>query len=100
MGGWAVRSGDWKLVQQRTLPKAELFNLAKDPAETTDVAAQNAAKVAELTKLYDTWLDQMAPPMSGAPKRYNATAAPAKKGKRAGDEDGAGKKKKKKQDVD
>lgn len=81
-GGFAVRSGDWKIVQQRAQPKVELFNLAKDPAETTDLAAQNAAKVAELSKLYNAWLDQMAEPMSGAPKRPSANAAPgAKKSK-------------------
>jgi arylsulfatase A-like enzyme len=74
-----VRSGDWKLVQQRGQPKVELFNLAKDPAETTDLAAQNAAKVAELSKLYDSWLDQMAEPMSGAPKRPSAKGAVAPK---------------------
>jgi arylsulfatase A-like enzyme len=28
VGGFAVRSGDWKLVQQRGQPKVELFNLA------------------------------------------------------------------------
>lgn len=75
VGGFAVRSGDWKLVQQRGQAKVELFNLAQDPAETTDLAAQNAAKVAELTKLYDRWLDQMAAPMSGAPKRPGAQGA-------------------------
>lgn len=100
VGGWAVRSGDWKLVQQRTQPKLELFNLAQDPAETTDLSAQNVTKVAELTKLYDTWLDQMAPPMNGAPKRFTGTADRAKKAKRAGDDDTGGKKKKKKQEVD
>ena len=82
VGGFAVRSGDWKLVQQRGQGKAELFNLAKDPAESTDLAAQNAAKVAELSKLYNAWLDQMAEPLSGAPKRPGAQAAPgAKKSK-------------------
>ncbi len=80
-GGWAVRSGDWKLVQQRGQTKVELFNLAKDPAETTDVAVQSAAKVAELTKLYDTWIDQMAEPMSGAPKRPGQGVNRAKKSK-------------------
>jgi arylsulfatase A-like enzyme len=74
-GGWAVRAGDWKLVQQRGQTKVELFNLATDPAETTDLASQNAAKVAELTKLYDAWLEQMAEPMSGAPKRPGAQPA-------------------------
>jgi arylsulfatase A-like enzyme len=82
VGSFAVRSGDWKLVQQRSNTKAELFDLAKDPAETTDLAPQNAAKVAELTKLYDAWLDQMAPPLSGAPKRPGmAGTAGAKKSK-------------------
>jgi arylsulfatase A-like enzyme len=81
-GGFAVRSGDWKLVQQRGQTKVELFNLAKDPAEATDLASQNAAKVAELSKLYGTWLDQMAEPMSGAPKRPGAkSAAGGKKSK-------------------
>jgi arylsulfatase A-like enzyme len=81
-GGFAVRSGDWKLVQQRAQTKVELFNLAADPAETTDLAPKNAAKVAELTRLYDTWLDQMAPPLSGAPKRPGGpSAAGAKRSK-------------------
>ena len=82
-GGFAVRSGDWKLVQQRSQPKVELFNLAKDPAETTDLAPQSAAKVAELTTLYDTWLDQMAEPMDGVGKRLTpkAPGGAAKKSK-------------------
>ncbi len=74
-GGFAVRSGDWKLVQQRGQTKVELFNLAKDPAEATDLASQNAAKVAALSKLYDAWIGQMAEPLSGAPKRPGAPAA-------------------------
>jgi arylsulfatase A-like enzyme len=81
-GGFAVRSGDWKLVQQRSQPKVELFNLAQDPAEATDLAPQNAAKVAELTRLYDTWLDQMAEPMDGVGKRPNKSAEPTKKEKK------------------
>ena len=38
----AVRKGDWKLVKIALLPgKTELFNLARDPSETTNVAEQN-----------------------------------------------------------
>ena len=38
----AVRKGDWKLIKIALLPgKTELFNLAKDPGETTNVAAEN-----------------------------------------------------------
>ena len=44
-----VRKGDFKLVWQTTLPsKVELFDLKKDPSETTNVAEQNPQKVAEL----------------------------------------------------
>ena len=96
-GGFAVRAGDWKLVQQRGQTKVELFNLAKDPAEATDLAPQNAAKVAELSKLYDAWLDQMAEPMSGAPKRPGAQASggakKSKEQKRKAREEGGAKKK-------
>jgi arylsulfatase A-like enzyme len=45
----AVRKGDWKLVWRTVLPsKVELFNLAQDPAEKTNLADQNPQKVAEL----------------------------------------------------
>ena len=38
----AVRKGDWKLIKIALLPgKTQLFNLARDPGETTDVAAEN-----------------------------------------------------------
>jgi arylsulfatase A-like enzyme len=79
VGGWAVRSGDWKLVQQRGQSKVELFNLAKDPAEITDLAPQSDAKVTELTKLHNAWLEQMAMPMSGAPKRWTGESNSGKK---------------------
>jgi arylsulfatase A-like enzyme len=73
-GGWAVRSGDWKLVAQRGQTTGELFNLANDPAEKTDLASRSPEKVAELMKLYDAWLDQMAEPMSGTTKRWTGPA--------------------------
>jgi arylsulfatase A-like enzyme len=45
----AVRQGDWKLVWTVLLPpKIELFNVANDPAESTNLAEQNADKVKEL----------------------------------------------------
>ena len=36
--------------------RTELFNLADDPGETTDLAGQNTAKVAELKKILETKL--------------------------------------------
>lgn len=67
-GEWAVRSGDWKLIGIRE--QKELFNLANDPSEKTNLATKHPEKVAELTKLYDAWLDEMAEPLSGKGKRW------------------------------
>jgi arylsulfatase A-like enzyme len=67
-GWWAVRSGDWKLVGDRG--KIALFDLSKDVAENHDLAAQMPDKVAELTKLHDGWLAEMAAPIKGEAKRY------------------------------
>jgi arylsulfatase A-like enzyme len=57
-GQQSVRMGDWKAIRRNVNPgvKAkeqkpggiELYNLAKDPAETTDVAAQNPEVVMRL----------------------------------------------------
>lgn len=45
----AVRKGDWKLVKVALLPgKTELFNLATDPGETTNIAAQHPDIVRDL----------------------------------------------------
>src|SRR5262244_531496 len=45
----AVRRGEWKLVWKATLPSSvELFNLAQDPSEQTNLANQHPQKVAEL----------------------------------------------------
>jgi arylsulfatase A-like enzyme len=46
-----LRQGDWKLVWRPTLTsQVELFDLAKDPGETTNVADEHPEKVAELEK--------------------------------------------------
>ncbi len=46
-----VREGDWKLIWRTPLPQAvELYNIAQDPSEKNNVAAQHPEKVAELQK--------------------------------------------------
>jgi len=67
-GKWAIRSGKWKLVTQKD--KTELFDLEADLAESKDLAAAHPEVVAELTKTYDAWLDEMAEPLKGFPKRW------------------------------
>jgi arylsulfatase A-like enzyme len=46
-----VREGDWKLIWRTPLPQAvELYNIAQDPYEKTNVAGANPDKVAALQK--------------------------------------------------
>lgn len=78
-GAWAVRSGDWKRVVEKGTK--ELFNLAQDPSKKTDLKAQQPERVAELTRRYDAWLEQMAEPMNGASKRYDAAGAESDRAK-------------------
>jgi arylsulfatase A-like enzyme len=47
----AIRRGDWKLIWNALLPQSfELYNIAEDPSETKNLAAENPEKVAELQK--------------------------------------------------
>jgi arylsulfatase len=51
--GWrsrAVRVGDWKLIVsgERPARKTELYNLAQDPRETTDLATKEPQRMMEL----------------------------------------------------
>ena len=58
----ALRQGDWKLNLRATLPaKVELYNIAKDPGETTNLAAENAPLVAALQKRIDDLSREMKP---------------------------------------
>jgi len=57
-GNRAVRQGDWKLRwQYKPLGKEawELFNVAEDPAERRDLAADHPDKVQALTALWDAY---------------------------------------------
>ncbi len=53
-GNRAVRRGDWKLVAVHGGPW-ELYDLAKDRTELTDLAPSNPGLVRELASLYDGW---------------------------------------------
>jgi arylsulfatase A-like enzyme len=53
--GWrarAIRRGDWKLIVhgEGASAKSELFNLADDPGETTNLAAERPGIVTEFQK--------------------------------------------------
>ena len=76
-GKWAIRSGKWKLVAEKS--RIELFNLEKDLRETTDLAAKQPKVVSELTSKYNAWLDEMAAPLSKQEKRWNPDVGGAAK---------------------
>lgn len=51
-----IRSRDWKLIFYHEDGRCELYNLADDIGEQSDLAAQHPEKVAELKKKLDAWL--------------------------------------------
>jgi arylsulfatase A-like enzyme len=57
-----VREGDWKLVWRAPLPqRVELYNIAEDPAEQHDRAAEHPEKVAALQQRANQLAGEMAP---------------------------------------
>jgi arylsulfatase A-like enzyme len=59
-----VRKGDWKLVWTPLLPpRVELFDLSKDPPESTNLAELNPDKVKELQAWAIELSKQAAPPL-------------------------------------
>jgi arylsulfatase len=53
-GHQAVRMGDWKAVRLKGSPSTELYNLADDPSERADVAAQQRGRVARAEEIFRT----------------------------------------------
>ena len=47
-GQYALRSGDFKLIRNRKGDRCELFNLAEDPYEKTDLAGDQPQRVQRL----------------------------------------------------
>ena len=57
-GNRALRKGDWKIRWEiKPIGKSdwELFNIAQDPAERNDLAAQNTDKLQELLIIWDKY---------------------------------------------
>jgi arylsulfatase A-like enzyme len=64
----AVRQGDWKLVWRTLLPsRTELYNLAQDPSEQNDLAAEHPARVAGCVRMQSTSKNILHMASSGIP---------------------------------
>lgn len=80
---WAVRAGDWKLLLTGHPGVApQLFNLASDIREKTDLAAKNPDKASELKTRFDAWNGQLVEPLWA--KDTNLTGASTGDGEMAG----------------
>lgn len=80
MGNEMIRNGDWKLVRRYNFAmddkargslfftegpregKWELYNLAEDPTETTNLAEENPEKAAALKAQFQAWSDRVGLP--------------------------------------
>jgi arylsulfatase A-like enzyme len=69
-----VREGDWKLIEQYEDGSLELFNLAKDPSETTDLAAAEPARVAALRGKLEAWRRSVGAEPTKANPNFNRAA--------------------------
>jgi arylsulfatase A-like enzyme len=60
----ALRKGPWKLIWKTTLPaKVELYDIAHDPSEKTNLAESNPQKVAELQQAIQAMASEAVPPL-------------------------------------
>lgn len=92
-GRGAIRMGDWKLVIGGDIPDSEeaeppaaakrgakevtieLFDLAKDPGEKTNLAESQPEQVRKLRETYDRFAAEAVPPKSGPkPKGFQSPA--------------------------
>lgn len=64
----AVRTQRWKLVNGE-----ELYDMANDPREETDVAAAHPGEVTQLRSLYDTWFKSVSANGYAPPRIYIGT---------------------------
>jgi arylsulfatase A-like enzyme len=83
-GARAIKKGNWKLLmskRQSTEPTWELYDLTKDPCETTNLAGRHPEIVKSLVAEWDEWADRTGA-LSGGKK------GAGKKGKNAGPKGG------------
>ena len=70
--GAAIHSGGWKLIRWYENDAIELYNLAGDPGETTNLARRQPAKAVELRTKLDAWLRSMRVDMPRNNPEYDA----------------------------
>ena len=51
----ALRKGDWKIVRESPNRPWQLFNLAEDLSETTNLSKQHPQRISDLAETFETW---------------------------------------------
>ncbi len=93
----AIRRGPWKLIHWFEDDRVELFNLATDLSETTDLATREPTRVAALRAELNAWLHSVDARLPTANPAYNPSQPDGRSAVRPGSsEAGAQKAKKKK----
>ena len=67
----AIRAGSWKLVEHYENGACELYDLAKDVSETTDLAAKEPARVADLRGKLEKWRRDVGAQENRANPKFN-----------------------------
>jgi arylsulfatase A-like enzyme len=68
-----VRDGDWKLIHYYEDSRSELYNLANDVGEKTNLASTHADKVAQLEVKLKSWLKEVGARYPTPNPKWNAT---------------------------
>lgn len=71
----AIREGDWKLVENYETGACELFNLAKDVGEMTDLSPKEPARVADLRGKLEKWRRAVGAQENTANPKYSGKLA-------------------------
>ena len=71
----AIRDGSWKLIEHYETGSCELFDLAKDRGETTDLGAKQPARVAEMRGKLEKWRRDVGAQENGANPKFNGKYA-------------------------
>jgi arylsulfatase A len=90
----AILKGDWKLIEWFETGKTELFNIAADPHEEKDVAAENTGKAGELLADLKAWREKVGAQMMTPNPAYDPARekeGPPKKQKKQKNEKKGGK---------
>lgn len=61
-GAFAMREGDFKIVQPKKAASPALYNLAKDISERTDISEGNAERFSKMQREYQEWNAQLIDP--------------------------------------